>query len=98
MNQKLLQESWYIGGNKYGMEFKEKYINTAEMYLKQNHGAILVEDETGEERLDVLQGMYREFGFPSNVKALRKWLRSPRERRKIFMGIDYNEETLLKKK
>ena len=64
--------------------------------FEADHGAILVEDETGEKRLDVLQGMYREFGFPSNVKALRKWLRSPRERRKIFMGIDYNEETFVK--
>ena len=35
MNQKLLQESWYIGGNKYGMEFIYFFINTAEMYLKQ---------------------------------------------------------------
>ena len=71
MNQKLLQESWYIGGNKYGqMEFKEKYINTRDVF-EADHGAILVEDETGEERLDVLQCMYREFGFPSNVKAFK---------------------------
>ena len=42
----LLQESWYIGGNKYGNGIVKKIYNTAEMYLKQIK-AILVEDEAG---------------------------------------------------
>ena len=58
-----------------------------------------LKDETGEKRLDVLQGMYREFGFPSNVKALRKWLRSPRERRILYLwALITMKKLLLRKK
>jgi len=64
--------------------------------FEADHGAILVEDDSGEKRLDVLQGMYREFGFPSNLKMLIKFVKSSKERRKILMGIDYNEESFVK--
>ena len=67
------------------------------MYLKNNHnGAILVEDETGEKRLDVLQGLIRQMAIPSNW--FRKLLRTKKEKDLSYLALITMKKLLLRKK
>ena len=41
--------------------------------------------------------MYEEFGFPSNVKALRKWLKESEKEERYLWALITMKKLLLKK-
>lgn len=75
-----------------------KIYKCSKNVFERNHNMALLDDNTGEARLDEVQAIYREFGFPANVFVLRKFMKGTKERRKIFLGIDWNDETYIKEK
>ena len=56
-----------------------------------------IPDANGEERLEEVQGLYREMMFPSNL-AIWKHLTSTRERRPILWGSEWNDEQRVNEK
>ena len=63
--------------------------------FENNHNLQKLEDDFGNARLDAYQGLIRQMAIPFGVKALLKWLRSPRERRKISYLVEVGMTKLM---